>query len=168
MTDADDECQKTKGAQGMVFGKFVSEEKDADVVQSIYKQVCEKELGLDDSETTEEEFCLNALVFAGEEPAGMGRVLFDGEDFRIRDVAILPEYRGDQYGDFMVRLLIDKAMMSNAQEIRLDALAGTEGFFRKIGFETAGEAFEARGGRWQPMILHAGSIHKCCGCQQQR
>ncbi|MCD7922878.1 MAG: GNAT family N-acetyltransferase [Clostridiales bacterium] len=152
----------------MVFGKFVTEEKDMDTVRSIYEQVYQKELGLDILKTTEDEYCINALVFAGEDPAGMGRVLFDGEDFRIRDVAILPAYRGDSYGDFMVRLLVDKAMMSNAQEIRLDALAGTEEFFRTIGFETEGETFEDHGGRWQPMVLHAGSIHKCCDCQEQR
>ncbi|MCC8029397.1 MAG: GNAT family N-acetyltransferase [Lachnospiraceae bacterium] len=148
----------------MVFGKFVTEEKDMDIVRSIYEQVFQKELGLDDPETMDDAFCVNALVFVGEEPAGMGRVLFDGEDFRIRDIAILPAYRGDSYGDFMVRLLVDKVMMSNAQEIRLDALTGTEGFFRTIGFEAEGEVFEKHGGRWQPMILYTGSIHKCCGC----
>ncbi len=146
----------------MVFGKFVTEEKDMDTVRFIYEQVFQKELGLDRSETMEDEFCIHALVFAGEDPAGMGCVLFDGEDFRIGDIAILPAYRGDSYGDFMVRLLVDKAMMSNAQEIRLDALGGTEEFFRTIGFETEGEPFEDRGGRWQPMVLHTGSIHKCC------
>ncbi|MCD7981862.1 MAG: GNAT family N-acetyltransferase [Clostridiales bacterium] len=147
----------------MVFGKFVTEEKDINLVREICKQVFRQEYGPDLSGVTADEFCLSALVFAGEEPAGMGRIFFDGTDFKIMEVAVLPEYRGEKYGDFMVRLLIDRAMMSGAREICLDALPGTEGFFRTIGFEAEGKPYEEGGISRQPMVLHTDRIHKCCG-----
>ena len=148
----------------MVFGKFVTEEKDMELVREICRRVFVEELGLDQAGTMTDAFCLNALVYAGDQPAGMGRIMFDGERFTIAEVAVLPEYRGDSYGDFITRLLIDKAMMSNAQEIHLDARQGTEGFFAKIGFQNDGAAYEGCGGLWQPMVLKTDQIHKCCNC----
>lgn len=148
----------------MVFGKFVTEKKDMDLVREICDKVFREELGLNLSGAMTDEFCMNALVYAGEEPVAVGRIMYDGERFSISEIAVLPEYRGEKYGDFMVRLLVDKAMMSNAREIHLDAFHGTEGFFAAIGFETDGEMFEGFGGMWQPMILRTEKIHKCCDC----
>lgn len=153
-----------KGRIEMVFGKFVTDEKDMKEVQKICNRVFGEEMGLDLSGTMTDEFCMNALVYAGENPAGMGRIMFDGERFTIAEVAVLPEYRNEKYGDFLVRLLVDKAMMSNAREVHLDAFHGTEGFFETIGFEQDGALFEGFGGMWQPMILRTDRIHKCCNC----
>lgn len=147
----------------LVFGKFVTDKKDKDLVRKIRDRVFRQECGLDLSVLTTDEMCLDALVFAGEEPAGMGRIFFDGTDFKITEVAVLPEYRGEKYGDFMVRLLIDKAVMSGARETGLDALPGTEGFFRAIGFEEKGSPYEECGITRQPMVLYTDRIHKCCG-----
>ena len=148
----------------MVFGKFVTEEKDMELVREICQRVFVEELGLNQTGTMTDEFCMNALVYAGDVPAGMGRIMFDGERFTIAEVAVLPEFRGEGYGDFIARLLVDKAVMSNSREVHLDARQGTEGFFEKIGFQTEGEAFEGCGGRWQPMALMTDQIHKCCNC----
>ena len=148
----------------MVFAKFVSDQQDLDVFHEIYRKVFVEELSLDVSSARADEFYINAVVYDKEIPAGIGRIMFDGERFTISDVAVLPEHRGEKYGDFLVRLLVDKALMSNAQEIYLDAYEGTEGFFGTIGFEKDGAAFPGYGGMWQPMILKSDRLHKCCNC----
>jgi predicted GNAT family N-acyltransferase len=148
----------------MVFGKFISGVEDLAVVKEIRKQVFEEELGLEVERAVPDEFCMHALAYDKEKPVGMGRIMFDGDRFTIAGIAVLPEYRGQLYGDFLIRLLIDKAMMSNAQEIYLEALAGTEDFFAITGFEVCGDTYEKLGGRWTPMVLHTDQIHKCCGC----
>ncbi len=148
----------------MVFGKFISGADDLTQVQEIRQKVFVQELGLSMKEDMPDEFCMHALAYAGDMPVGIGRILFDGERFTIAGIAVLPEYRGQMYGDFLIRLLVDKAMMSNAREIFLDALAGTEDFFRTIGFEVCGESYENLGGTWTPMVLHTAQIHKCCDC----
>ncbi len=148
----------------MVFGRFVSNPEDLKTVQKIADQVFVEELGLKTGGAMADAFCLHALVYDGDAPAGMGRMMYDGDRFTIADVAVLPQYRGQKYGDFMVRLLIDKGMMANAQEIDLDALAGTESFFGTIGFEAQGVPYESLGGTWQPMLLKTDRIHKCSGC----
>lgn len=148
----------------MVFGRFVSEKQDIEQVMNIAYKVFVEELGLEACGVMSDAFCLNAVAYDGEAPAGMGRMMYDGERFTIADVAVLPQFRHRQYGDFLVRLLVDKGMMSNAQEIHLDALEGTEAFFAGIGFEPVGDIYESLGGRWQPMLLRTDRIHKCSGC----
>ncbi|MEI3338635.1 MAG: GNAT family N-acetyltransferase [Eubacterium sp.] len=149
----------------MVFGKFISGKDDLRQVQEIRQKVFAEELGLTMLGEMPDEFCMHALAYEGEQPVGMGRIMYDGDRFTIAGIAVLPEYRGQKYGDFLARLLIDKAMMSNAQEIYLDALSGTESFFGKLGFEVCGAEYDNLGGSWIPMILHTDQIHKCCNCK---
>ncbi len=164
--------------RSMIYGKFAKEKDELENANEIIRRVFTEEIGLEE-EDEGDEFALSALIFsgdgisggkdAGEEssykgPVGAGRLLFDGKCFTIAETAILPEYRGRGYGDFLVRLLVDRAHEAGAGEIRLDALAGTEGFFGKIGFEPEGETFGKNGGRWQPMVLAYGQT--CCNeCQ---
>lgn len=80
-----------------------------------------------------------------------GGITFDGESYRIQEVAVLPEFRRKKYGDFIVRLLIDKAMLSGAQTIEADVLQGAEVLFQEVGFAEAGTWYEKEGRQWQPM-----------------
>ena len=82
----------------------------------------------------------------------------------MKEVAVLPKFRRKKYGDFIVRLLIDKAMMSGAQMINADVLQEAVPLFETVGFTTSGELYEKDGKQWLPMQLQAGSIHKCCNC----
>lgn len=154
----------------MVFGKLISGADDLTPVKEIQKKVFEEELGLSVRTDLPDEFCMHALAYDGDQdiPVGTGRILFDGERFTIAGIAVLKEYRGQMYGDFLIRLLLDKAMMSNAGEIHLDALAGTEEFFKTIGFEVCGESYGSCGGNWTPMVLYAARIHKCCDCVKRQ
>ncbi len=177
----------------MIYGRFAMNKADLEAANAVIGRVFENELGLTEPEA-EEEFVLTAVVFAeadaeaaaglateaatglateagadpGGEPAGAGRLLFDGKRFSVTDVAVLPEYRGEGYGDFVTRLLADRAMTAGAQEIFLDALAGTAGFFETTGFVPEGDEFEKNGGRWQPMVLTVNPVRSCGSCGQTR
>ena len=76
----------------------------------------------------------------------------------------MPEFRRKKYGDFIVRLLIDKAMMSGAQMINADVLQEAVPLFETVGFTASGALYEKDGKQWLPMQLQAESIHKCCNC----
>ncbi len=160
----------------MVYGRFAVEKADLEAANEIIRTVFEEELGLPE-QSDGEEFFLSALVFtgdpdqpasgesAGAAPAGAGRLVFDGTRVSLAEVAVLPPYRGQAYGDFLVRLLIDRAGQAGAAEIRIDALAGTEEFFTGIGFLPDGEPFARDGGMWQPMVLVVKEMHRCEGCR---
>ena len=83
-----------------------------------------------------------ALAYEGDAPVATGGIAFDGESYRIQEVAVLPEFRRKKYGDFIVRLLIDKAMMSGAQTIEADVLQGAEALFQEVGFTETGIWYE--------------------------
>lgn len=156
--------KRIRGNDPMIYGKFISGVDDLTEVKKIRETVFEQECGLTMLDEMPDEFCMHALAYEEEEVVGMGRILFDGDTFTIAGVAVLPEYRGKKYGDFIVRLLIDKAMMSNAREIYLDARKGTEHFFEIFGFQIHGAEYENLGGSWIPMVLHTDQVHKCCDC----
>lgn len=152
----------------MVFGKLVSgSEKNEQTrqVADIRSRVLKEECGLK-IEAEPEAFCMYALAYEGDTPVATGEITFDGESYRIQEVAVLPEFRRKKYGDFIVRLLIDKAMLSGAQTIEADVLQGAEILFQKVGFAEAGTWYEKEGRQWQPMQLQTGNIHKCCNCGQ--
>ena len=105
-----------------------------------------------------------ALAYEGETAVATGGISFDGASYQMKEVAVLPEFRRKKYGDFIVRLLIDKAMMSGAQMINADVLQGAVPLFETVGFKASGELYEKDGKQWLPMQLQAESIHKCCNC----
>ncbi len=160
----------------MVYGRFATEKADLETANEIIRTVFEEELGFPEQDE-EEEFILSAIVFTGDPdqtasgegaaavPAGAGRLVFDGTRVFLGEVAVLPPHRGQAYGDFLVRLLIDRAAQAGAAEVRIDALAGTEDFFAGIGFLPEGEPFERAGGMWQPMVLVIDEMPRCEGCQ---
>lgn len=86
------------------------------------------------------------LAYEGDTPVATGEITFDGESYRIQEVAVLPEFRRKKYGDFIVRLLIDKAMLSGAQTIEADVLQGTEVLFQEVGFAEAGAGMKKKAG----------------------
>ncbi len=146
----------------MIYGRFAKEKQDLERAEAICRQVRE-ELGLADV-GDDGEFILTALVFDGDQPVGAGQVLFDGPCPEIAQVAVLPAYRGTGYGEFLVRMLVEKAASANAREVTLAARGGTEDFFARIGFAPEGEPYERGGARWQPMRL-PGADHRICeGC----
>lgn len=150
----------------MVFGKLVSGSENNEQMQQVMKirrAVLEQELNLSISAEADA-FCMYGLAYEGENAVATGGITFDGERYQMKDVAVLPEYRRSKFGDFIVRLLIDKAMMSGAQKIDADVLQEAVPLFESIGFQTTGEGYEKDGRQWIPMQLTVGNIHKCCNC----
>lgn len=152
----------------MVKGKFFSGQDDLTELKKIRNKVFCQELQMAPEIETDgqDDYCMHVLALDGEQPVAVGRISFDGWDFVISKVAVLPEHRGKMYGDFIVRMLVDKAMMSNATQVQLDAFEDTVGFFETIGFQAREEAGMLGDKKLIHMVLNTDSIHKCCGCNK--
>lgn len=70
-----------------------------------------------------------------------GRLTFDGDICRIGRVAVLKEYRGKRYGDFIVRMLLNKAFSSGIKRVTINTQTSAEEFYRKIGFKRVSDSF---------------------------
>ena len=151
----------------MVRGRFYSGQDDLTEVKKIRQQVFQQELGfsVEIDEDGQDDFCMHVLAFDGEVPVATGRISFEGWEFVISKVAVLKEQRGKAYGDFIVRMMGDKAMISYATQVKLEAFESTVPFFEKIGFKVTGVAGELAGYKLVQMILNTDEIHKCCNCK---
>jgi spermidine synthase len=76
------------------------------------------------------------LACEGNEIIGMGRAISDGiSDAYIQDVAVLPEFRGQGVGTFVVKEILKQLRADGLQWIGLIAGRQSHPFYRKIGFE---------------------------------
>lgn len=150
----------------MIEGKYLSGNDDLSQVYELRELVFQKELGLSPQLERDgyDNLAVHAIAFEEQRPAATGRILYDGEIFRISRVAVHPECRKKGYGDFVVRLLINKAILAGAQEIYVSTLLTGQKMFEKIGFEVCGETYENGGLTYVPMWLKKGNLHKCCNC----
>jgi len=151
----------------LVQGKYLYYSDDMSEAFEIRKQVFQMEQGVLAEEEFDEydDLAVHVLVFATEESrraVATGRVFFDGENYRIGRVAVLKKERGKKYGDFVVRMLANKAFLAGAKEILINAQISVIPFYEKIGFISCGQEFEEAGIPHVPMKLISGSLCKDC------
>ncbi len=148
----------------MVQGKFLSGQDDLTVIKEIRRQVFSEEPGLWEDELDGR--CMHVLAMQEDQVVACGRICYDGFECEISRVAVLPAYQRQKFGDFVVRMLIDKALLSGVDEMRLEAPEEICGFFEKIGFRATGNTAHLEASEWKELILKKDQIHKCCGCHE--
>lgn len=151
----------------MVRGKFYSGQDDLTEVLDIRTQVFVEEMGIAEAieNDGQDAFCMHAVAYEDALPVATGRISYDGWDFVISKVAVCPDQRGKKYGDFIVRMLIDKAMMANADKVQAEVFEDAEPFFETIGFVKTEDREYLAGHKMIQMVLHTDAIHKCCNCR---
>ena len=130
---------------------------------AVRRAVFVQELGLSESAAFDgaDADCIHALAYDAEKrPVATGRLrlLADGA-FWIGCVAVLANERRQKLGDFIVRLLLDRAFLCGAAEIFLTATPDSVPFFESIGFSACGEPTAAG----VPMSVRRGQVKTACG-----
>lgn len=151
----------------MVQGKYLYYGDDLTDVYYIRRKVFIEEQGIPEENEFDEndQISVHALVYDNEDdnkPVATGRVYHDGINYRIGRIAVLKEERGKYYGDFIVRLLVNKAFMSGAEEVKISAQTLAVPFYEKIGFKTYGDIYEEDGSDHIAMEVKLGAICKKC------
>lgn len=111
----------------MIRGKYLSIEDDLTDVNQIRSTVFNNSLPVNP-------LSMNVLVYEGDLPVGTGSIILSEGLFIIENIAILPTYRNKGYGEFTLRLLADKALLSGAKEIFIKCETALQPFFAKYGF----------------------------------
>lgn len=149
----------------MIEGKYLSGKDDLSQIYELRREVLQQELGMPAELDLDgqDEWAVHAIARQGQMTAAVGRILFDGERYIISRVAVRGGLRRQGYGDFVVRLLINRALLAGARELYADALsAGGQALLEKIGFVPCGEPQESGGLHFVPMCLKKERLHKCC------
>lgn len=77
-----------------------------------------------------------------ERPVATARIRFPDEDTgKAERVAVLDEYRGEGIGSRLVRRVEAHARDCGCSRMNLDAQTDVEGFYTKLGYETASDVF---------------------------
>lgn len=150
-----------------VKGKYLWYGDDLDDVFKIRRKVFGEEQKMSEEVLFDEldKVSVHAIVYdENEKPVASGRIAKDGDEYRIGKIAVLADSRGKKFGDFLVRMLVDKAYLAGANTIMVRAQLHAVGFYEKIGFKKCGNVFtDTRDGLTvQPMELPKGSLCKEC------
>lgn len=136
----------------MIQGKYLYYGDDLTQAFDIRRKVFVDEQKVSEEEEFDEidNIAVHAIVFDTDDknkPVATGRVYPNpnGDNFCIGRIAVLKEARGKYYGDFVVRLLLNKALLSGAKEVILSAQVRAIPFYEKIGFISYGDIFQDAG-----------------------
>lgn len=151
----------------LIEGKLLSSGEDLSEAYDIRKKVFIEELGLLKNLVFDEydNLAIHAVVFQGlnqHKAIATGRIFYDGEICWLGLIAVLKEYRGNQYGDFIVRLLINKAFTSGITNINVKVLKCSWEFFKKIGFKQDSEEFIELGSKMIIMNINRKDVSIPC------
>lgn len=152
----------------MIQGKLLYSSDDLSEVFRIRKIVFVDEQGISEEleRDDKDDQAIHAIVYCTEDsriPVATGRIVYDGEVCKIGRIAVLKEYRNQGYGDFVVRLLVNKALTAGISSVVLHAQYHTVDFYKKIGFITEGESFYEAGVKHIKMKMNPELLcGKCC------
>ena len=137
--------------------------------EAIRRQVFAQEQGFSEQSQFDslDERSWHLLVQEGDEIVAIGRLTLDAEGcWKLGCIAVLPDFRGKHIGDFVVRLLVDRALSMPQAPIYVVAQQHAVEFYRRIGFVEEGEPFAIEGRPHQRMVFPEGaSLSGCCGHQ---
>lgn len=163
----------------MIQGKILTSGDNLEEAFEIRKKVFIEELGIP-KEIQFDQLDMEAMhVLVYEEPSkandlkidkiniekkavATGRIVYDGEECQISNVAVLTEYRNRKYGDFTVRMLLNKAFTAGVTNVTVNASQEVTKFFEKIGFRLIENEFKSTGSLSYNMIIHVKDIVTKC------
>lgn len=151
----------------LIQGKILSYGDDLKEVYSIRQNVFVDELRI--LETTEfDENDANAMHVIVYEEAGSkkavatGRITYNGDKCEISKVAVLKEFRRKKYGDFTVRMLLNKAFTAGINEVTLNSQISVVEFYEKIGFHKIDNCFIESNITYVPMMIKITDVITQC------
>lgn len=151
----------------LIQGKLLSHENDLSEVYRIRRKVFIEEMKIPeiDEFDGQDDLALHVIVYeeAGSKQAvATGRIIFDGEGCQIGHIAVLKEFRNRQYGDFAVRLLLNKAFTSGIPVVKSMVYIDSIEFFEKLGFRIIDEKQMNQNMKYYLMEVTAKDIKTSC------
>jgi len=124
----------------LIQGKILSYGDNLSEAFYIRKKVFCEEFSFSEEDESDEydQEAMHVVVYDGSDSTkavATGRIIYYGDSCEIDKVAVLKEYRGLYFGDFTVKMLINKAFTAGVHEVFVRTPMNCELFFNKIGFQ---------------------------------
>lgn len=91
-----------------------------------------------------------------------GRMMFDGEICRIEHIAVLKDFRGRQYDELVIRILLNKAFTSGIHKVMAHVPASMLELFTEIGFHTDHDEIIEQGKPYYNMVIRSRDFTSPC------
>lgn len=76
----------------------------------------------------------HVVVYDNITPVATGRMIVENDVVKFSRIAVLKEFRGNKYGDLVMRMLIRKAFTEGFSKQYIHSRIGVVGFYEKLGF----------------------------------
>lgn len=148
----------------MLYAEIVHGKDGLEKQYAIRKEVFIKEQGVDEKLERDayDAICNHVLVVEDGQAVGTGRVIYKDKTPLIGRIAVLKVYRGKQYGDLIVRKLVDYCFRQGDPRIEVHAQLPVVDFYKGIGFIPYGETFMESGIEHMNMYLTEENMIKKC------
>ena len=157
----------------MIRGKYLLSGEDAAAVMDVRHRVFVEEQGFSPHIEVDEYDQMAVYALATDESgAGIaaGRLILKDDHFTIGRICVLKEHRGQGFGDFIVRMLLHRALSLGVPAIYLSSQMQTVDFYLKYGFQPIGEVYLEAGVAHQAMRALREDIRlegKCASCAKK-
>lgn len=145
----------------MIRGVYLNTMKDdLSKCMKIYQDVFEEDMN-ENVETwknsNSEDMAIYLLLYNENEiPVGTARLIFDFDGvFKFDGLAVLPEFRKNGYGDFIMHMIFDKAYQSGAHYLVSNDIYHMPDYFKKYGFSIENNHLSLD-------LKQYFNTHKCC------
>ncbi|MBP1753922.1 MAG: GCN5-related N-acetyltransferase [Firmicutes bacterium] len=151
----------------LVEGKLLSYRSDLSEVYRIRQNVFIDEMGIckEDEFDGQDDMAMHVIVYeesGSRNAVATGRICFDGTNCEIGHIAVLKEYRKRKYGDFAVRMLINKAIIAGIKEIVCYSFQESVSFFQTIGFHLDSDEIIYNNQKRYKMTVNESDIIPAC------
>lgn len=139
----------------MFQGKWSAGRADAQDALDLRMEVFVEEQGFAREVELDEydDMALHALVYEDGQCVATGRLIFKGDRFYVGRVAVKKAYRGQGFGDLVMRMILFRAEQMGVTKLYLHAQLPAMGFYEKLGFKKVGGTFLEEGAPHQEMML---------------
>lgn len=153
----------------MIEGVFVTGIEGLEQTGGLRHEVFTGDLGMPVSFEKDfyDHFAHHLLVKDGDELVATGRLVLKDDAFLIGRIAVKKEARGNQYGDLVVRMLIDRAFnIIGGKEVVVHSILPAQDFYKKIGFKAVGEPYVEATLEHITMVIRPEDLNSgCSGCK---
>ena len=151
----------------LIEGKLLAFGSDLSDVNAIRRNVFVEEMRLPEAIIFDslDDFSMHVIVYekAGSKNAvATGRISFDGTNCEISQLAVLKEHRAKKFGDFTVKMLLNRAFTSGIHQVECTAFSEIVPFFQTIGFHTIGNEMIENNRKCYKMLINETDIIKAC------
>lgn len=151
----------------MISGVYINGDKDIKDTVFVRNEVFVNEQNIDYNIVFDgiDHEAIHVVVYEDKSPVGTGRLVSRDNIYLIGRIAVLKEKRGNNYGDLIVKMLIQKAFDMGADFIEVHSQISAVDFYKKIGFVEYGEIYTEAGISHINLKLEKGKMKKKCNCK---